>query len=125
MKANSIFIILFFLVSLACQAQKARGKSNAIPFKGSAVQAEEKRKADEQSRVMEERRIAEEKRMEEEKKAEELRLEEERKAEEIRKEEIRNKKEGRTYFFAYVAVLGAHRRANAKILCADHGCGTL
>ena len=93
MKANSIFIILFFLLSLACQAQKARGKSNAIPFKGSAVVAEEKRKADDQNRVMEEMRIAKEKRKEEERKAEEIRLEEERKAEEIRKEEIRKKEE--------------------------------
>ena len=96
MKANSIFIILFFLLSLACQAQKVRGKSNTIPFKGSAVQAEEKRKVDQRNLAMEEIRIAEEKRMEEEKKAEELKFEEERKAEELRKEEERKKEEGKS-----------------------------
>jgi len=62
------FIILF---ALSCYSQKVRVKSNSIPFKGSAVVAEEKRIEEEKKKEEEAKILAEQKRIEDKRKKEE------------------------------------------------------
>lgn len=72
MKAG-ILLCLLLCINLAGLSQKIKVKSNAIPFKGTAVAAEEKRKEEEQIQIALTLRIEEEKRIEEERKKEEER----------------------------------------------------
>ena len=65
---KKLIVIIFALFITTIFAQKIKGKSNEIAFKGSSVIAEEIRLVEESRRIGEEKRVAEKLRLEENRK---------------------------------------------------------